>query len=75
MNTEKGESIIELKKYYEKRVRITDVNNVTFEGMVNDYFYPDDNISGKESIVIDTIDGRVIEFYQTDISRISIIED
>ena len=44
-----------LKQYYGKKVKIVADNDKVFLGKVNDYFYPDKNENGKESIVVDTI--------------------
>ena len=49
-------------------------NELVFLGKVNDYFYPDDNENGKESIVVDTIDGSAVEFYEENIKAIKEIE-
>ena len=51
-----------LKQYYGKKVKIVADNDKVFLGTVNDYFYPDDNENGKESIVVDTIENQAIEF-------------
>lgn len=51
-----------LKQYYGKKVKIVADNDKVFLGKVNDYFYPDDNENGKESIVVDTIENQAIEF-------------
>lgn len=64
-----------LKQYYNKKVKIVSVDKVVFIGTVNDYFYPDDNENEKESIVIDTSDKRVIEFYEDDIQTIEILPE
>ena len=42
---------MKLNKYYNKKVNIEDNEGNTFVGIVNDYFHPDDNDNGKESIV------------------------
>lgn len=43
-----------LKLYYGKSVNIVDTNGQMFNGIVEDYFFPEDNESGLESIVIKT---------------------
>ena len=63
--------IMDLKRYYDKTVLITTVKGKVFSGKVNDYFYPDDNESGLESIVIDTPDGSIIEFTEENIETIT----
>ncbi len=64
-----------LKQFYGKKVKIVSVDKTVFIGTVNDYFYPDDNENEKESIVIDTSDKRVIEFYEDDIQTIEILPE
>lgn len=61
---------MELKSFYGKNVNIISCDGRLFCGIVNDYFFPDDNESGRESIVIDTFDGDIIEFTEEDIERI-----
>lgn len=62
-----------LRNYYEKEVEILSVDGNFFRGRINDYFEPDDNENNLESIVMDTIDGDIIEFYEHDIETITII--
>lgn len=64
---------MELENFYGKKVNIISTNGKSFVGTVNDYFFPDDNESGKESIVIDTLNGDAIEFTEEDIETITII--
>ena len=63
---------MELKQYYEKYVIITAINGETFIGLVDDYFFPEDNENGEESIVVTTSDG-LVEFTSNDIEKITII--
>lgn len=63
-----------LKQYYGKKVKIVADNDKVFLGTVNDYFYPDDNENGKESIAVDTIENQAIEFYEEHIKEIEIIK-
>lgn len=63
-----------LKQYYGKKVKIVADNDKVFLGTVNDYFYPDDNENGKESIAVDTIENQAIEFYEEHIKKIEIIK-
>ena len=63
-----------LKPYINKKVKIVADNDVTFAGTVNDYFYPDENENGKESIILDTLEGQAIEFYENSIKAIEIIK-
>ena len=63
-----------LKYYYEKIVNILTMNEKTFEGKVTDYFYPEDNETGKESIAIrDKLSGNLVEFQEDDIKSIEVI--
>ncbi len=62
-----------LKEFYGKNVVITSINNKVFNGIVDDYFYPEDNDNGKESIVVTTEDGTPREFYEENITKIMII--
>ena len=63
---------MKLKQFYNKKVKIVADNDLVFLGTVNDYFYPDDNEN--ESIVVDTIEGSAVEFYEDDIAEIEIID-
>ena len=63
---------MDLKQYYEKYVIITAINGETFIGLVDDYFFPEDNENGEESIVVTTSDG-LVEFTSNDIEKITII--
>ena len=65
-----GTSFKELKFYQGKKVNILDTKGRLYIGTVNDYFYPDDNDSGKESIILDTTRGDAIEFTEDDIDFI-----
>lgn len=62
-----------LNQYLDKNVFISSINGKTFTGYVDDYYYPDENESGKESIVILTKDKKYIEFTEEDITDIKII--
>lgn len=64
---------MDLKDYYWKKVNIESVSNGTFSGFVNEYIEPEDNDSGKESIILKTEDGNLVEFEETDIRKIEII--
>ncbi len=59
--------------YCEEKVRIVAKNGREFEGKVTDYFYPEDNENGKESIAIDNVDGTIVEFYEEDITSIVVL--
>ena len=64
---------MELSNFLEKTVEIVDVFDNIFTGYVDEYFYPEDNENGKESITIQTQRGEYIEFYEQDIKSIKII--
>lgn len=64
---------MDLKDYYWKKVNIESVSNGTFSGFINEYIEPKDNDSGKESIILKTEDGDLVEFEETDIRKIEII--
>ena len=59
--------------YSGKHVKIVTPDNKVLEGYVSEYVYADDNESGNESIIVDTKDGRLIEFEATDIQKITVI--
>ena len=61
---------MKLKEFYNKKVNIVTNEGTTFSGVVTEYFYPEDNESGKESIVIDSTNGDCVEFYEDDIKTI-----
>lgn len=61
-----------LAYYYWKKVNIESVSNGTFSGFVNEYIEPEDNDSGKESIILKTEDGNLVEFEETDIRKIEV---
>jgi len=61
---------MKLKEFYNKKVNIVTNEGTAFSGVVTEYFYPEDNESGKESIVIDSSDGDAVEFYEEDIKTI-----
>lgn len=64
-----------LAKYYGKRVEIKAINGLTYIGDVNEYFEPEDNDNGQESIIVDTVPERQpIEFNENHIKTISIID-
>ena len=60
--------------YSGKQVRIVTPDDKVFEGYISEYVYADDNESGNESITMDSLDGRLIEFEETDIKEIVILE-
>ena len=62
-----------LKSYYGKKVNIVGTDGQEFEGIVDDYFFPEDNESGLESIVIKTGSGDFYEFTEETIEKITVI--
>ena len=65
---------MDLVRYLGKRVRIVSVDDHTFIGKINDYCYPEDNESGKESIIIDCEMRKLpIEFEESEIRSIEIL--
>jgi hypothetical protein len=68
------EDTVILQNYYGKRVDIISKSNVLFSGPVIDYCFPEDSESGKESIIIKTDDGTAVEFDESDIGEIMIVQ-
>ncbi len=65
-----------LKDFYGKTVNIVAVNGRMFKGKVIEYFYPEDNDSGQESIAIrDKLSGNLVEFPEEDIKSIEVISE
>lgn len=62
-----------LKSYYGKKVNIVDTGGQVFSGIVDDYFFPEDNESGFESIVIKTGSDDFFEFTEETIEEITVI--
>jgi hypothetical protein len=65
---------VTLKQYYNKKVKIVDVDDEVFYGTVSDYFYPEDNEPEEESIVIDSLSGDLLEFYEKNIKSIEVVD-
>lgn len=61
-----------LMQYYSKPVNVLAANGIAFNGVVGEYFYPEDNVNGKESIIVDVSSGGSVEFYEEDIKQIEI---
>lgn len=74
--SQKQSLITELRKHMGMQATILTQDHRTFSGKINDYFYPEDNECGAESIVLcvgKSINGsHYIEFYEKDICRIYI---
>ena len=56
------------------KINITAKNKRTFRGTVIDYLSPDENPTEVESIIVDTEDGTLVEFYADDIESLRIEE-
>lgn len=65
--------MMSLRTYYDEHVRIVDTNGRVFIGVVDDYFFPEDNENGFESIVIKTTSGDCYEFTEESIVEIAIM--
>lgn len=64
---------MDLKQFYGEKVNIVSGSNGMFSGIVCDYISPEDNESGKESIVVNTTRGIPVEFEESDIKEIVIL--
>lgn len=66
-----------LINYEHKKVRIIDIDERVFEGVVSDYVYPEDDETGSESIIVictsGPLAGNSVEFWECDIKDIEII--
>lgn len=62
-----------LKSYLGKKVNIVDTNSQLFSGIVDDYFFPEDNENGLESIVVKTGSSDFYEFTKETIEEITVI--
>lgn len=63
-----------LKLLEGKRVRLIDVSGKTFEGIVGDYVYPEDNEpEGMASIILDISKNNAVEFFEREIRAIDVI--
>ena len=65
--------MMNLKNYYGKKVKLIDASGKSWEGIIRDYIYPEDNYNFKESIVMDVDNIGPIEFYKDDINQIEIV--
>lgn len=61
------------KSCIDQMVLIVTKTGEEFFGVVEDYFYPDDNECGIESIVMKTPEGYLIEFTQNEIETIETV--
>lgn len=61
-----------LKIYYGKNALIYTANDTYLKGVVEDYFFPEDNEDNRKSIVISTRSGEIIELNEDDIMSISV---
>ena len=62
-----------LKMLYGKEVMLDTIGGQVFIGRVVDYFFPEDNEHGKESIVLKTKDNDHIELTEETIEKIDIV--
>ena len=62
-----------LKKYYGQTVTIVADNGEVFCGIVDTYFFPDDNENDLESIILRTSNGHLYEFTEEKIKTIETI--
>ena len=61
-----------LKSFYGKHVAVVCDNGQTFSGVVDDYFFPEDNNNGEESIILKTADSEFVEFTSSEIDEIKL---
>ncbi len=69
----KGGEEVNIRQYLDKNVCISASNGKIFFGIIDDFFYADENNLGEESIVLQTKDGKLIEFTESDILEITIM--
>ena len=62
-----------LVQYLGEIVKIVDTDGNSYLGTVADYVYPEDNEPESESIIIDTLEGMAVEFFEEIISSIDVI--
>ncbi len=65
---------MKLVNFYGRNVTVILTDGSSVKGIVNDYIYPEDNENMKESIIIDTNSGEIIELYEHDMLSISVEE-
>lgn len=65
---------MKLVNFYGRNVTVILTDGSSVKGIVNDYIYPEDNENRKESIIIDTNSGEIIELYEHDMLSISVEE-
>lgn len=61
---------LDLKEYLEEDVKIITIDNEEFEGFVTDYIFAEDNEPEEEAIIIETPEGKSIEFKISEIKEI-----
>lgn len=62
-----------LKSYYGKNVTVVLEEGEIFSGVVVEYFFPEDNELGEESIILKTKKFGLIEFTASEINEIKFI--
>lgn len=65
---------MKLVNFYGRNVTVILTDGSSVKGIVNDYIYPEDNENMKESLIIDTNSGEIIELYEHDMLSISVEE-
>lgn len=65
---------MKLVNFYGRNVTVILTDGSSVKGIVNDYIDPEDNENMKESIIIDTNSGEIIELYEHDMLSISVEE-
>ena len=66
--------MIDLKQYFQKDVKLIDVDNKEWTGRVINYEYADENYEKKECIDLKT-NNKYIVFYKDEIKSIEILEN
>ena len=61
-----------LKSFYGKQVTVVCDNGQTFSGVVDDYFFPEDNEIGEESIILKITGSEFVEFTASEIDEIKL---
>ena len=61
-----------LKSFYGKQVTVVCDHGQTFSGVVDDYFFPEDNEIGEESIILKITSSELVEFTASEIDEIKL---
>lgn len=65
---------MKISQYEGKKVIITDIDEEVHYGKVTDYIYPEDNEPEGESIILENLEGELLEFRPEDIKKIETVE-